>query len=311
MRRTFSASFVDLDRDDDLDLLVVSDFAGADIYRNDGRGRFEDVTSAWLKEPHGFGMSHSFADFNNDGLLDFLMVGMTSPTLERLNHLGLERSKNRNERALEVAMTYGNRLFFGKASGGFEQNGMSDSIARSGWAWGSSAFDFDNDGFVDVYIANGFRSEGSVRDSEGDLWLHDRFLESDMGRDAIDLYFKSSGARGRGSVRSFGGHERNRLFWNRGGTSFLEVGYLTGLSVAEDCRNLVAEDLNLDGKTDVVLTTEEVWPRSKRSLKVLRNSGEYSARSGPKSAPLLRGVQEGVTGDGFRSQHFRPMNIPR
>src|SRR5439155_388038 len=63
-RRTYSASFADLDSDGDLDLLVVSDFAGVDLYRNDGRGRFTDVTREWVAEPRAFGMAHALADFN-------------------------------------------------------------------------------------------------------------------------------------------------------------------------------------------------------------------------------------------------------
>ena len=39
-RRTFSASLVDLDFDQDLDLIVVADFSGLDLYINDGKGTF-------------------------------------------------------------------------------------------------------------------------------------------------------------------------------------------------------------------------------------------------------------------------------
>ncbi len=98
-RRTYSASFVDLNEDGNLDLLVVSDFAGVDLYANDGRGRFSDVTREWIAEPHAFGMAHALADFNADGRLDFLMIGMNSPTADRLEHLGLRRGA-RNAEAL-------------------------------------------------------------------------------------------------------------------------------------------------------------------------------------------------------------------
>jgi hypothetical protein len=54
-RRTYAASFVDLDEDHDLDLLVTSDFAGTDIYFNDGAGHFTDETNALLKESANFG----------------------------------------------------------------------------------------------------------------------------------------------------------------------------------------------------------------------------------------------------------------
>src|SRR5207237_1164019 len=91
-RRTYSASLVDLDGDGDLDLAVVSDFSGLDLYSNDGRGKFTDVTSTWAPEAKGFGMAHAIADFNKDGAPDLLMIGMNSPTADRLNALGLVRS---------------------------------------------------------------------------------------------------------------------------------------------------------------------------------------------------------------------------
>ena len=168
-----------------------------------------------------------------------------------------------------------------------------------------------------MYIANGFQSHGTVRDSEGDYWLHDRFLESGLGAQATDLYFKSAGARGRGSERSFGGHERNRFYWNRGGTNFLEVGYLLGVSVREDSRNVVADDLDGDGGMDLVMMTSEIGREEKQMVKVFRNGlGKAGGRSGAEvavSAKEIGKVQSkevdgkkavGVyaTGGGFRSQ---------
>ena len=159
----------------------------------------------------------------------------------------------------------------------------------------------------------------TVRDSEGDYWLHDRFLESPLGAQATDLYFKSSGARSRGVVRSFGGHERNRFYWNRAGTNFLEIGYLLGVSLTADSRNVVADDLNADGRMDLVVTTMETWPQEKQTLKIFRNELDSPA---PHEVIPIRAAQIGrtlekknkpegandrpvhvyVTGQGFRSQ---------
>jgi hypothetical protein len=87
-RRTYSASFVDVDGDGDLDLVNVSDFAGVDVFLNDGRGRFTDATMDLGDTRHLFGMAHALADLNGDGQVDLFAIGMDSPTAARMNALG-------------------------------------------------------------------------------------------------------------------------------------------------------------------------------------------------------------------------------
>jgi hypothetical protein len=320
-RRSYSASFVDLNQDGNLDLVVVSDFAGLDIYRNDGRGHFTDVTQAWVRESHAFGMAHTFADFNGDGWLDLLMIGMISPTVERLEHLGLWRSDFPEDRSMRSRMTYGNRLYLAKAGGGFEQTSLSDAIARSGWSWGASAFDFDNDGFPDVYIANGLESNASVRDYESEYWLHDRFVGAVTNNTATDMYFKSKFSRTRGRDYSYGGYEKNRLYLNQGGNSFVEVAYLMGVAIEEDCRNVVATDLDGDGRVDLVVTTLEISPKRKQTLRIYKNALEdagnwigFRLSEGGKGKSAVgasvtldcggkKMIRQIVTGDSYRSQH--------
>ncbi len=224
-RRIYSASLADLNDDGHLDLVVVSDFAGLDLYQNDGRGHFTDVTRQSVTEPHGFGMAHALADFNADGWLDLLMIGMPSPTVDRLEHLGLRRFYSAEDSLRRPAMTFGNRLYLSRSNGGFEQESvwpsppstplsmgyrgegggleggeghktsLNDSVARSGWSWGCSAFDFDNDGFPDVYIANGMQSKQSVRDYESEFWLHDIFVDETIDDvTATSTWWKNSAA---------------------------------------------------------------------------------------------------------------------
>ena len=82
-RRTYSCSFVDLDKDNILDLITVNDFAGIDIYKNNG-SKFTDITKEIISEKSSFGMSHSIADYNLDGKDDLFVLGMSSTTANRL-----------------------------------------------------------------------------------------------------------------------------------------------------------------------------------------------------------------------------------
>jgi enediyne biosynthesis protein E4 len=327
LRRIFSASFADLDQDGHLDLVVVSDFAGVDLYRNDGQGRFTDVTSKWVLEPQGFGMGHALADFNADGRLDLLMIGMNSPTVDRLEHLNLWRPGVVEDRTMRSRMAYGNRLSLAQANGGFAQNSMSDSIARSGWSWGCSAFDFDNNGFPDVYIANGMESTESVRDYEPEYWLHDMFVGNSTENPLVYFYFQAKFSRTRGRGESYGGYERNRFYLNQNGASFIEAGHLLGISIPEDARNVVADDLDSNGQVDLIVSSFETWPQAKQTLRVYKNNApesgnwigfrfrEEGAGTSPVGAQVLLRHIDGqvtgqiVTGDSYRSQHANTLHF--
>ena len=326
-RRSYASSFVDLNEDGHPDLVVISDFAGVDLYRNDGHGHFIDVTRQWVAQSKAFGMAHALADFNADGRLDLFMVGMTSPTANRLNHLGLWRSETLLEQPLRGQMTFGNRLYLASHAGGFEQTSLGDSIARSGWSWGCSAFDFDNDGFSDVYIANGMETSGSVRDYESEYWLHDRYVGTSTGNSAAYFYLKGKVTRMRGRGESYGGYERNRLYLNQGAKSFLETGHLMGVALEQDSRGVVDDDLDGDGRVDLLVTGFETWPGTKQTLRIYQNNleqrgnwigfrfREEGAGKSPVDAQVkLRHaggtlVRALVTGDSYRSQHANTVHF--
>ncbi|MHC1766913.1 MAG: CRTAC1 family protein [Verrucomicrobiia bacterium] len=319
-RRSFSGSFADLDQDGHLDLVVVSDFAGLDVYRNDGKGLFEDVTRLWFPQPHGFGMAHMLADFNADSRLDLLMLGMPSPTADRLEHLGLWRSDHQEDRVMRREMTYGNRLFYAAPNGGFSPPSANAAIARSGWSWGGSAADFDNDGYPDVYIANGMESRESVRDYDREFWLHDIYVANSVEAPAPYAYLQGKVTRLRGRGESYGGFEKNRLYLNQRGDSFLEAGHLFGLALELDSRNVIADDLDADGRVDLLVTSFEAWPQAQQSLRVYRNRIDggnwvgfrFREQGGGKSPigsqVIIRhigggAVRQVVTGDSHRAQH--------
>jgi len=326
-RRTYAASFVDLDGDGSLDLMVVSDFAGIDLYRNDGHRHFTDVTRQWVPEPHAFGMAHALADFDVDGRLDFLLMGMNCPTAHRLAHLGLTRSGDAAEDAMRAPMTAGNRLYLGQPGGGFRETPLSDSVRRSGWSWGCTAADLDNDGFPDLYIANGHESKQSVKDYESNFWLHDIYVANSHDDLTKSAYFASEIARTRGHGQSYGGYEKNRLFLNQGGVRFIEAGHLLGVALEQDSRNVVADDLDGDGRLDLLVTTFEVWPEVKQTLRVFRNTfedagdwigfrfREAAGGASPVGAVVTLRFQGGstvrqlVTGDSHRSQHANTVHF--
>lgn len=316
-RRTYSASFADLDGDSDLDLFCVCDFSGIDVYRNDGKGKFTDVTDGWVKQRHGFGMAHTISDFNSDGALDIYMVGMSSTTARRLDGLALGREGFEKYDAMRAPMTYGNRLYFG-SSEGLQQSKISDDVARTGWSWGTGSGDFDNDGDMDLYVANGHLSGNSALDYCTRFWCHDVYTGTSKPNETLDTFF-SGKLSGLGSNYSWNGFEHNHLFLNQNNTGFSNVAFLFGTAFEFDARAVVVADIDVDGRNDLLVVQYDAKERQQR-LFVMRNElptkGNWigvhvqDAKGQPANGATVqlfaaerRDIRQLVTGDSFTAQH--------
>ena len=164
-------------------------------------------------------------------------------------------------------MAYGNRFFWGAK--GLIPAEFERDRDHTGWSWGASSFDFDNDADLDVMIVNGHKSR-QTKDYDSSFGGMISIQEA-LTRILPGHYFKSVGMRLTGMGHSYGGYEKNRLL-NDGKGHFDEIGYLAGVGLEVDCRNLVSADLDADGLMDLVLTTSSVWPRGRQSLVVLQNA---------------------------------------
>ena len=317
-RRTYSNSFIDLDDDGDLDLVVVSDFSGADVYLNDGAGHFTDVTDSMLDERTSFGMAGLFSDFNLDALLDFYMVGMSSTTSRRLDRLGLGRSEFSEHQKMRTKMGFGNRIYLGTADHTLREADLGSAAARTGWSWGTAVLDFDLDGDPDIYVANGHLSRTTAEDYCSEFWTHDIYPEETAQGANVGMFL----ADARKTGVSWNGFEHNRLLMNIDGHRFIDTAFLMGVAIEEDSRMVISSDFDADGRPDLLVSTREFETSStsrKRNSRIWlkRNTISHDRHwigirlAGPQSPIGARiAVVSGdhkqlhyvVTGDGYLSQ---------
>ncbi|HET7747329.1 MAG TPA: VCBS repeat-containing protein, partial [Vicinamibacteria bacterium] len=185
-----SAAFLDYDKDGDADLYVcnyVKWTAATDIrctldgrtksyctpqpypgsssrlYRNDGTGRFADVTAAaGLEDPHGKALGVAVLDYDRDGWPDLAVAHDTQP----------------------------NRLYRNRADGTFEEKGLAAGIAfdeggRARGAMGIDAADYDGSGYPSLVIGNFANELKSLYHNEGKGFFQDASAASGLGRASL------------------------------------------------------------------------------------------------------------------------------
>jgi cbb3-type cytochrome oxidase subunit 3 len=317
-RHTYSASFVDLAGTGRLDLITVNDFAGIDVFRNDGKGHFIDVTDQAVDQRHMFGMSHSFGDYNLDGKLDIYAVGMSSTTAKRLTAMGLGREEYPEYQKMRPVMGYGNRMFLAQGDGTFKQAPFNDQVAATGWSWGCTTLDFDGDGTPDLYIANGHISGKTAADYCTTFWRHDIYPVKSFSREARFLSLDQGLEALRNRTVSWNPFEHKFLFMNLDGKEFVNVSFLMGVGFEFDGRCVVSDDLELTGNPDILIS--DVSTDSPAKLYVMKNQGAgphhwigvrlrelpgLSAMGARITVTSALGTQVSaiVSGDSFRSQH--------
>ena len=152
-----SASFADVDNDGDADLYVTTVRGGNNLFENDGRGRFKDISAASGLDYVGHSSSAVFFDYDRDGKLDLFLVNVGRYTTDTTAgdgykyYVGIDKAfEGHLKRSLaEPSILYrnagGNR--FGDVS---KRVGLHDVS----WSGDASAVDVNDDGFLDLYVLN-------------------------------------------------------------------------------------------------------------------------------------------------------------
>lgn len=170
LRFSYAASWEDFDNDGDLDLYVANDFGTNNLYRNEtepgGIVKFRDVAEELGAEDIGPGMSVSWGDWDNDGFSDLYVSNMFSSAGNRIAYQSRFLSDADDEtRAKFQRHARGNTLLSNKKGSGFEDVSVDSGVNVGRWAWGSLFADFNNDGWQDIVVANGFITQ----EDSGDL----------------------------------------------------------------------------------------------------------------------------------------------
>src|SRR5436189_138314 len=276
---SMGAVWGDYDNDGFEDLLVYK-WGNPQLFHNLGNGRLEDVKD--VTDSLGAGSTRwtlavTAADFNDDGWPDLYLANDYGPEELYLNHEGkhfeLARAGLQDDSKSGMAVALGDvynrgehdvfvtnisekgflfqgnnlRLNFLKELGRFDEV-ATGPVADAGWAWGAQFGDLNNDGLLDLVVANGFISG----DSAHDYWYAMSKIAGAQG----NIFEDAKNWPPIGSA-SLSGYERSRVLLNRGQAGFVDVAQEAGVTDRLDGRAVAMADLFNRGVLDVIIANEK------------------------------------------------------
>ncbi len=217
--RSLSASWCDFDEDGWPDLYVANDISDNVMFKNTGNGTFKDIShESWVADYRG-AMGLAISDWDLDGDLDIFIT----------HWIAQENALFSNMRRIADGPSEAGPLRFIDSA---DVVGLGQ-IALDYIGWGTSFFDYDNDGNPDLFVVNG-----------------STFQEEDDVSRLIPM--------------------KNLLFWNKGNDEgFFEVGGLSGevFGTRRVGRGAAFADFDEDGDVDVFVVNHSAPPL------LLRNDG--------------------------------------
>jgi hypothetical protein len=281
----------DLNRDGWPDLYVSNDVAPNDVlYINNGDGTFTDRAGTWLKHTSIAGMGVDIADFNNDGWPDILQMDMMPAALDQ-------------QKRMSGYLTYGSRLESRRRGfrDDYEANSLqlSNGVTKTGdvvfseiahlagvtstdWSWSPLFADFDNDGYKDIAVTNGYPKAPNDLDYQAAVLGARR--DGDHPR-ALSLLR---------DLRSY--RVSNYVFRNNGDLTFTDKTKAWGMDQPGFSYGAAYADLNNDGRLDIVVNDmdapasihENVQPTdAARHYLQIKLEGESPNRAGIGSTLIL------------------------
>lgn len=168
----------DVNNDGWKDIYISNDFNSSDVlYINNGDGTFSDQTRTSFKHTSMNAMGNDIADINNDGLEDIVAVDMNPEDnfRKKKNMSGgnyyVYQSMLRGDYVLQyvrntLQLNNGNAIFdsSNRPLPSFSDISFYAGVAETDWSWNPSLADFDNDGFKDLIITNGYPKDVTDHD---------------------------------------------------------------------------------------------------------------------------------------------------
>ncbi len=245
----------DVNRDGWMDIYVSNDFFERDyLYLNNQDGSFSEVLEDRMSEISLGAMGGDIADINNDTYPEIFATEMTPEGNARLKTKTMFDSWERYQTKFDKGYYHQfarNVLQLNNQGLSFSEIGRYSGVSATDWSWGALIMDLDNDGWKDIFVANGIFKDLLDRDYL-DLYSNPAVIQSMIKTEEkailklIDLI---------PSVEV-----PNYTFHNNGDLTFTNLSDTWGMGTPSFSNGAAYGDLDNDGDLDLIVNNVNMPP---------------------------------------------------
>jgi len=227
------------------DFYVSNDYAVPDyLYINNKNGTFTNQLQKSIGHNSQFSMGNDVADINNDGLQDIFTLDMLPEDNHRQKLLLSPDNYDKFDLNLRNGFYYQymrNMLQVNNGNGTFSEAGQIAGISNTDWSWSALFADYDNDGWKDLFVTNGYFRDYTNLD----------FINY------MNEYVQRKGRLQREDVMEIikgmpSSNLVSYVFQNKGNNSFENKNADWGITKTSNSNGAIYADLDNDGDLDII-----------------------------------------------------------
>lgn len=279
----------DVNNDGWEDMYVSNDFFERDyLYINNGNGTFKEVINDAIGHISQGSMGSDMADINNDGYLDIFTTEMLPEsdyklkTTIKFDDYDVQNARLQNDFHHQFTT---NCLQLNNGDHTFSEIAQYAGVDATGWSWGALCFDFDNNGYKDIFVCNGLNKDLTDQD----------FLEF-FGSAEVLNKVKEGGFQFKDILDRMPSNKiPNYAFINNGDLTFKNATDALGFSTPSFSNGAAYADLDNDGDLDLVINNVNMEAFVYRNNTSERSVNHYLRVKLNGTAPNTSGIGSRVT----------------